>query len=153
MHDTCEAREVAVQVDDHHGRQRRIEAARDMQQHAAVAVGGVLPINAAARGGVAAPAVLLDVVEGLVLPGRLARVRERRIVEGDQLGPRRGRLCRVYRVLHGRAHGNDRQCQAREQMATAGGAHVTPGPLSPAQARAAREPQRSRRSPAGRHSR
>ena len=36
-HDAIQVREVAVEVDDHRGRQGGIEAARNVQEHAAVA--------------------------------------------------------------------------------------------------------------------
>ena len=153
MHDALEAGDVAVEVDDHHRRQRGIEPARDMQQHAAVAVGGVLPIDAAARRGVPAPAVLLDVEEGLVLPGRLAASRgtascRRRRARSS---PRSVCAACAGRCMAG-LMATTASDQAREQMATHGAAHVTPAALAGA-ARAATAPQRSRGSPAGRRSR
>ncbi len=53
-----------------------IEAARDREQHAPVAVGQVLPIDAAAQRGVAAPLAVDHVEEGDVLVRHSARDRE-----------------------------------------------------------------------------
>src|SRR5205085_6228005 len=130
------------------------------QEYTAVAVGGVLPVDAAARRGMAAPAVLLDVVEGLVLSGGLARVGERRIIEGDQLDLGRSCLRRSGGLLHRKARGNDRRQHTgknasahstrtrrgwhhgREPAAMAGAAHVTPRRRGPARGRAAIAPRR-----------
>ena len=61
-----------------HCRPARIESARDVEQRAAVAVGLVLPVDAAARRGVAAPVAFDHVEERLVLLRHIAAIGERR---------------------------------------------------------------------------
>ncbi len=63
-----------------------VEALGEVQQHLAVAVGLVLPIDAARAGAVAAPAVLLDIEERLVGARHQPRIGEGGGFELDELG-------------------------------------------------------------------
>ena len=77
---------VAVEVDDHHRGAADIEALGDVQQHAIVAVGLILPISVAEEGAMAEAAFVLDVEEGLVGAGDVARIGEGRGLERDDRG-------------------------------------------------------------------
>ena len=77
---------VAVEEDDQEAGPADVEALGQVQEHLTVAVGLVLPVDAAGPGAVAAPAVLGDVEEGLVGARHQPRVGEGRGVELHELG-------------------------------------------------------------------
>jgi hypothetical protein len=113
-HIALQRRLVAVEVGDDQARPSRIEALGNEQQRAAIAVGGVLPIDGTAARGVAAPPVLLHIQERFVASGRLSLVGEGRGLEGNEL-----ELCAPCRrrrrwFLHARRYAHDRRQHDRK---------------------------------------
>src|SRR5207249_360828 len=76
-----------IAVEEHHdqGRPPYVEAARNREQHALVAVGQVFPIDAAAQRGMAAPLAVDDVEESDPFVRHRPAVGERRGVEWHEL--------------------------------------------------------------------
>ena len=85
-HVALERGALAVEIEHDQHRPLRIEAGRQVEQRAAVAVGRLLPVDVAAQAGMAALVAVLHVEEGLPGAGIDAAIGEGRGVEGDELG-------------------------------------------------------------------
>ena len=111
-HVAGERRAVAVEEHDDHRRLAEIEAARDRQQHAAVAVGRVLPEHAGTRRA-PAPLALGDIQERLSGSRRDAVEGEWRDVERHQRAARRRhRPLRERRRASGAEH--EHECSRKD---------------------------------------
>ena len=76
---------LAVEIERDQDRPLRIEAGRQIEQRAAVAVGRLLPVDVAAQAGMAALVAVAHVEERFLVAGIDAAIGEGRGVEGDEL--------------------------------------------------------------------